>query len=38
MTKAPGNALLISPRIRFNWDVLNDKTLQVRGGVRYLFN
>ncbi|MBO9205037.1 MULTISPECIES: TonB-dependent receptor [Niastella] len=31
--KAPGNALIISPRIGFNWDVFNNKTLQVRGGA-----
>ena len=30
--KAPGNDILLSPRVGVNWDVLGDRTLQVRGG------
>ena len=31
--KAPGNAVLLSPRVGFNWDVFGDHTMQVRGGA-----
>jgi outer membrane receptor for ferrienterochelin and colicin len=30
---APKNALQLSPRVGFNWDVFDDQTLQVRGGT-----
>lgn len=32
-TKLPTNKYLFSPRLGFNWDVLNDDTFQVRGGT-----
>lgn len=31
--KLPNSSPLFSPRIGFNWDVLNNKTTQVRGGT-----
>ncbi len=30
---APGARVMISPRIGFNWDVLNNQKTQVRGGI-----
>ncbi|PIQ08648.1 MAG: hypothetical protein COW71_10675, partial [Ignavibacteriales bacterium CG18_big_fil_WC_8_21_14_2_50_31_20] len=32
-TNVPTGNMLFSPRIGFNWDVSNDRTTQVRGGV-----
>jgi hypothetical protein len=31
-SKLPGNRVLVSPRVGFNWDVFGDQTTQVRGG------
>lgn len=31
--KIPSGNLLFSPRLGFNWDVIGDRTTQVRGGV-----
>lgn len=32
-SKVPGTSHVFSPRMGFNWDVLGDKTTQVRGGA-----
>lgn len=32
-SRVPGTATMFSPRVGFNWDVLGDKTTQVRGGA-----
>ncbi len=32
-SRLPGGTVLWSPRVGFNWDVNDDKTTQVRGGV-----
>lgn len=32
-TQMPSNAVLLSPRTGFNWDITNDKKNQLRGGL-----
>jgi hypothetical protein len=31
-SKLPGNRVVVSPRVGFNWDVKGDQTTQIRGG------